>query len=293
MIPTDPAEHVIPALQHSPAVLFLHGNAATRAFSSRIQSIKAFSSRLGANVLIIDYRGYGDSSGTPSEAGLVTDAKAAFDWLVSHGNKAEDILIVGHSLGTGVSGQLAVQFGKEGVECKGFVLLSPFTSIVRLLNDYNMFGIIPLTRPISLIPGAAELLERVVVHRFDTLQAVPNITVPVLIAHAENDWDISDAHADILFQAFLDPILTTVESPQNSLPVSPESWHELTEQHARRKEVLDKVVRTTRIPKFGRVEEFDDGKRKVVLVKTLAGGHDHLGKQEGLVDIIGKTFGFR
>jgi abhydrolase domain-containing protein 12 len=159
-------------------------------------------------------------------------------------------------------------------------------------------------------PLSSELLERVVVHRFDTLQAVPvsisfiwmgqngsechqNITVPVLIAHAENDWDISDAHADILFQAFLDPILTTVESPQNSLPVSPESWHELTEQHARRKEVLDKVVRTTRIPKFGRVEEFDDGKRKVVLVKTLAGGHDHLGKQEGLVDIIGKTFGFR
>jgi abhydrolase domain-containing protein 12 len=124
MIPTDPAEHVIPALQHSPAVLFLHGNAATRAFSSRIQSIKAFSSRLGANVLIIDYRGYGDSSGTPSEAGLVTDAKAAFDWLVSHGKKAEDILIVGHSLGTGVSGQLAVRFRKEDIECKGFILLS-------------------------------------------------------------------------------------------------------------------------------------------------------------------------
>ena len=123
-IPTDPAEHVIPALKHSPAILFLHGNAATRAFGSRIQHIKSFSSRLGANVLIIDYRGFGDSSGTPSEDGLVTDAKAAFNWLISHGKKAEDILIIGHSLGTGVSGQLGAHFGKEGIVCKGIVLLA-------------------------------------------------------------------------------------------------------------------------------------------------------------------------
>lgn len=123
-IPTDPAEHVVPALKHSPSILFLHGNAATRAFSSRVQQIKAFSSRLGANVLIIDYRGFGDSSGTPSEAGLVTDAKTAFNWLVSHGEKVEDILIVGHSLGTGVSGQLGAQLCEEGIEFNGIVLLS-------------------------------------------------------------------------------------------------------------------------------------------------------------------------
>lgn len=123
-IPTNPAEHVIPALKHSPAILFLHGNAATRAFSSRIQLIKSFSSRLGANVLIIDYRGFGDSSGTPSETGLVTDAKAAFDWLILNGKRAEDILIMGHSLGTGVSGQLGAQFNKEGIVCKGIVFLA-------------------------------------------------------------------------------------------------------------------------------------------------------------------------
>jgi len=146
-----------------------------------------------------------------------------------------------------------------------------------------------------------------VVHRFDTLQAVPvgtllcldlvshcyqNITAPVLIAHAEDDWDIPDTHSDILFQAFLDPILPQVETPKNPLLMNPESWHEFTDQHTRRMEALDKIVRTTTIPKFGRVEEFDDGKRKVVLVKTLAGGHDNIGAQEGLVDIIGKTFRF-
>ena len=134
-IPTKPAEHVTPALKHSPVILFLHGNAATRAFSSRVHQIKAFSSRLGANVLIIDYRGFGDSSGTPSEAGLVTDARTAFDWLLSHGTKAEDILIVGHSLGTGVSGQLGAQVAKEGINCRGIVLLSVTALTARSSSD--------------------------------------------------------------------------------------------------------------------------------------------------------------
>jgi alpha/beta superfamily hydrolase len=86
-------------------------------------------------VLVIDYRGFGDSSGTPSEDGLVTDAKAAFDWLISNGKKAEDILIMGHSLGTGVSGQLGAQFNKEGIVCKGIVFLSvsnvPSITVIR------------------------------------------------------------------------------------------------------------------------------------------------------------------
>lgn len=135
-------EHVVPSLNAHPVVLFLHGNAATRAFSARIQHYQAFSTRLGANVLAIDYRGFADSSGKPSEAGLVTDAKAAFDWLISQGKKAEDILIVGHSLGTGVSGQLGAKLTKEGVRCKGIVLLSVGTvgcSLVQLSDGAIAF----------------------------------------------------------------------------------------------------------------------------------------------------------
>lgn len=117
------------------------------------------------------------------------------------------------------------------------------------------------------------------------------ITAPMLIAHAENDWDIPDSHSDILFQAFLDPFLPPVETVKRPLLLSPESWQDFSEVHARRQEALHKVVRTTLIRKFGHMDEFDDGKRKAVLVKTLAGGHDYLGVQEGLVDIIGKVFG--
>jgi len=132
-IPSNVANHVENALKERPAILFLHGNAATRAFSARIQHYQAFSTRLGANVLAIDYRGFADSSGKPSEAGLVIDAKAAFNWLVAHGKKPEDILVIGHSLGTGVSGQLGATFSAEGVKCKGIVLLSVS---VRTVNNF-------------------------------------------------------------------------------------------------------------------------------------------------------------
>lgn len=129
-IPTNVALHVLPALTERPAILFLHGNAATRAFSARVRHYQGFSSRLGANVLAIDYRGFADSTGQPSEAGLVSDARSAFDWLVAHGKRAEDILIVGHSLGTGVAGLLGAELSSENINCRGIVLLSVGCKII-------------------------------------------------------------------------------------------------------------------------------------------------------------------
>jgi abhydrolase domain-containing protein 12 len=116
--------HVKPALNRYPTVLFLHGNSATRAFQPRALHYKAFASRLGTNVLAIDYRGFADSTGTPSEPGLVCDARAAWDWLIAEGAKEEDILVVGHSLGTGVASQLGAQLSREAIKCRGIVLLS-------------------------------------------------------------------------------------------------------------------------------------------------------------------------
>ena len=169
-IPNGPESHLKAALKAHPTVLFLHGNAATRAMTPRIRQYQGFSSRLGANVLAIDYRGFADSTGSPSEAGITRDARSAFDFLVDSGAKPEDILVVGHSLGTGVSGQLAVTLAADKVKYRGLVLLSvslittfekhsltflqPFSSIAEVLETYNAFGFIPLIKPIALIPGA-------------------------------------------------------------------------------------------------------------------------------------------
>ena len=123
-VPSDVAVHVAKALKKRPTILFFHGNAATRAFNARILHYQALSSRLAANVLAIDYRGFADSTGTPSEEGLTRDARAAWDWLVDNGAEQEDILIVGHSLGTGVSMQLGAELSFNKIQCRGIVLLS-------------------------------------------------------------------------------------------------------------------------------------------------------------------------
>lgn len=90
-------------------VLHLHGNAenapmATRYLGDRLRQ------ELNADVLVLDYRGYGKSGGTPDEPGLLADAEAALEWLNQRtGTSPEDVIVVGHSLGGGPACYLASQ----------------------------------------------------------------------------------------------------------------------------------------------------------------------------------------
>ncbi|KAI8847981.1 Alpha/Beta hydrolase protein [Chytridium lagenaria] len=95
------------ALKDRPVVLYFHGNAGNRAAPNRIETYKNFSEKLNLNVVTIDYRGFGNSEGTPSEDGLALDARAAWDWLLQRGVPPSNIILVGHSLGTGVATRLA------------------------------------------------------------------------------------------------------------------------------------------------------------------------------------------
>jgi abhydrolase domain-containing protein 12 len=162
--PSSSDELIRTALRTHPTILFLHGNGGTRVLPSRIQHYQAFASRLRANVFAPDYRGYADSTGTPSEAGLTLDARASWDWLRSHGAAPENVLVVGNSLGTAVAVQLAsaleAEHGKEvGVSGRerprGVVLLAPFSSVETLLDSYYIAGFVPLFAPIRTFPSIA------------------------------------------------------------------------------------------------------------------------------------------
>lgn len=72
------------------------------------------STQFKANVLAIDYRGFADSTGSPSEAGLTRDARAAWDWLRDQGASESDILVLGHSLGTAAGAGLLGELAAEG-----------------------------------------------------------------------------------------------------------------------------------------------------------------------------------
>jgi abhydrolase domain-containing protein 12 len=119
-----------------------------------VSNIRGYSNRLQVSVLAIDYRGFADSTGTPTEDGLALDARAAWDWLLASGAKPDDIVIVGNSLGTGVAAKFAAQLAEEEGEVpRGVALISPFSSIRSALDTYNIFGFLPLMKPLAMIPG--------------------------------------------------------------------------------------------------------------------------------------------
>ena len=125
---TDPTSlqrmNISSAIQNNPTILFFHGNTGTRALPVRTVIYTALTSRLNANLMVIDYRGFGDSEGQPSVQGVSMDARAGWDFLMDEGAKPEDVLIMGHSLGTAISGLLAAELGREGVKHRGTVLMS-------------------------------------------------------------------------------------------------------------------------------------------------------------------------
>lgn len=111
--PLSPAS-ISSALRLFPTVIFFHGNAGTRAVPFRIKTYNTFTSRLNTNVLVIDYRGFADSEGTPSESGLNLDAHAAWDWAIENGADPEDLILIGQSLGTAAATSLARDISNEG-----------------------------------------------------------------------------------------------------------------------------------------------------------------------------------
>lgn len=118
-----------------------------------------------------------------------------------------------------------------------------------------------------------------------------NITASVLIAHAEDDWDIPSSHSDVLFEAYLDPYLPRLELPDFGPKVlSSEEWNEMAEQRRARKEKRAETIQHSDIRNFGSFDEFEADGRKVTLVKTHKGGHDYLPLQEGLQDIVKRKF---
>jgi len=153
-----------------------------------VEHYQAYATRLRANVLAPDYRGFADSSGTPSEEGLTVDARASWDWLRAHGAPPESVLIVGSSLGTGVAVQFASLLEEEVARARakarivnprvgsrhmriggengsltrgsavvherprGIVLLSPFSKLETLLDTYYILKLVPLFAPLRTIP---------------------------------------------------------------------------------------------------------------------------------------------
>lgn len=161
-------------------VLFFHGNAGNLAH--RTEKL-ALLQQLGVNTCIIDYRGYGRSDGTPNEQGTYRDALAAYNFLTTN-REPSTIVLYGESLGTGVAVELATR-----VPVAGIILEEGYTSIGDVAQ--SMFPCLPV--------------RYLVRNKYDSINKLPRLHVPVLIFHSRGDEIFSYRHAERLFAAAHDP----------------------------------------------------------------------------------------
>jgi fermentation-respiration switch protein FrsA (DUF1100 family) len=145
-------------------VVFYHGNSGS--IAGRAGKARALLDA-GFGVLLVGYRGFGGNPGSPSEAGLVQDGRAALHWLIGRGMPHSRVVLYGESLGTGI----AVRMATELEDLAGVVLEAPFTCLPDLAPPY-------------LLPGLARLL---MVDRFDNRGRMAALTAPLLILHGEKD----------------------------------------------------------------------------------------------------------
>jgi fermentation-respiration switch protein FrsA (DUF1100 family) len=172
----------IPAPAARGTLLYLHGNGGN--IGHRLDPIAVFH-RLGLNILIIDYRGYGASSGKPGEAGTYQDALAAWDYLTQEKrHPPERIVLFGESLGGSIAAWLAARQTPAGL-----VLYASFTSVPELAQA--LYPIFP-----------AALLAR---YRYDTRAALGSVRCPLLILHSPEDEIIPFSHGQALLTAAREP----------------------------------------------------------------------------------------
>jgi fermentation-respiration switch protein FrsA (DUF1100 family) len=160
-------------------LLWFHGNAGN--ISHRVENLRLIRDHVGVGVLLVGYRGYGQSEGTPTEAGISQDARAFRAWL---GERAapRPIVYFGQSLGAAVAAQLALD-----VPPTALILEAPFTSVRAMAN--------------AVVPGAGYLFRT----RYDTLGGIARLRAPLLVLHGDVDEVIPFRHGQAVFAAAPEP----------------------------------------------------------------------------------------
>lgn len=172
----------VPAVESRGVLLFFHGNAGN--ISHRLESLRIFH-RLQLDVLILDYRGYGRSTGSPSEQGLYRDGQAAWRYLTElRGMDPAEIVLFGRSLGAAVGANLAAR-----QPAAGLIVESGFTSVADLGAD--LYPFLPV-----------RLLAR---YRYPIAEDLAQVTGPVLVIHSREDEIIPFEHGQALYAAASEP----------------------------------------------------------------------------------------
>ena len=203
---------------------------------------------LNVNVLMVEYRGYGESDSVPpSEAGLKLDAEAALRFILKHPKiNAASIFLFGRSLGGAVAFHLAQYAEQQQLPLAGVIVENTFTNIADMVDQ-----LMPFIAPLKL------LVLRI---RWDSLSIVPSLNAPVLYLAGARDELVPHSHMLRLHKS-------TSISRLNKLHIVKDGTHNETWQHGGQqyweamRSFMEQAGRQTSLYSAGRVE--DDVKTSV------------------------------
>ncbi|XP_021346575.1 monoacylglycerol lipase ABHD12-like [Mizuhopecten yessoensis] len=183
--PEHEEDYVHTLKDEKPIFIYLHGTAATRAHTPRMNMLKRLSA-MDNHVFSIDYRGFADSSGIPTEEGVVEDALCMYKWVKARcGNSP--IIIWGHSLGSGVATLLVRQLCDTSQKLAGLVLESPFNNLREAACKH------PLSKPFRFLPwferAFLDTAAQVNIN-FESDKHITHVTTPIMIVHSKDDNDV-------------------------------------------------------------------------------------------------------
>jgi pimeloyl-ACP methyl ester carboxylesterase len=187
----------------APVIVYLHGNAGT--LGERVERFRLFH-REGYGVLAISWRGFGGSTGSPAEAGLMADGRGTISFLEGRSVPASQIVLFGESLGSGVAVQLAVDTATRPA---AMVLDSPFTSTADMARLRYWF------LPVGLLMK----------DQFRSDLIAPKVAVPVMVLHGTEDQVTPFRFGKALSEMFAGPAeLLALEGAPHVADLTPKSW---------------------------------------------------------------------
>lgn len=194
-------------------VLHMHGAGGTVGSGHRVSNYRALSAGepRKIHVLTFDYRGFGSSTGIPSESGLILDALAVVDWAINiAGIPPSRILIFAQSMGTAVGLAVSQHFALQSppVVFAGTVLVAPFVDVATLSATYRVAGTIPILSPLAKFPLLINYFKGYIRDKWLSKDRIAwyvraneanGKRYRLTIIHAEDDYDIPWHHTPDIF----------------------------------------------------------------------------------------------
>ena len=190
-------------------IIYFHGNAGTVGQTRRTEAYRMVSSAVSAAtyVLCFDYRGFGRSTGSPTENGLIVDGTSVITWALEKPKISPSrIVIIAQSLGTAVASAAACRFINQSpsVEFAGILLCAAFRDAATVFVEYRALGLVPLLWPFRFSRFFRIWFSRCLQDRWRTEDRVielvrKSMKLNITFLHAKNDYIIPWKQADSLF----------------------------------------------------------------------------------------------